>query len=143
MRTHRIRFAAAGVLLAAPLLLAGCGTDDPVPASSDDSTTTASANPSASSSSSEEGSGGETTEATITIKDFAYGDPLTVAPGTVVTVVNEDSAPHNANDADGAFEEPLLQQGETATFTAPEEAGTYDLVCTQHSDMSGELIVEG
>ncbi|MBA2554877.1 MAG: cupredoxin domain-containing protein [Geodermatophilaceae bacterium] len=135
MRTHRIRLAAAGLLALAPLLLAGCGSDDP-PAD------TGSDTGSDTSSSASDG-GGETTEATITISDFAYGDPLTVAPGTEVTVVNEDPAAHNANDADGAFEEPLISQGESATFTAPEEPGTYDLICTAHEQMSGQLIVEG
>ena len=123
MTRNRTRLAAAGFLTSASLLLSACGSDDPESPSTPDD--------------------GPASENTITIADFAYGDPLTVAPGTEVTVVNEDSAPHNANDADGAFEEPLLQQGESATFTAPEEAGTYDLICTQHSQMSGELIVEG
>lgn len=131
MRTHRFRLAAAGLLAVVPLLLAGCGSDDP-PADAGADTGSSSA-----------GGGGETTEATITISDFDYGDPLTVAPGTEVTVVNEDSAAHNANDANGAFEEPLISQGESATFTAPDEPGTYDLICTAHGQMSGQLIVEG
>ncbi|MGI8529787.1 MAG: cupredoxin domain-containing protein [Geodermatophilaceae bacterium] len=134
MSTHRIRLAAAGILACAALVLAGCGSDEPDPVTGSGANSTPSG---------EASSESQTSEATITIRDFAYGEPLTVAPGTEVTVVNEDSAPHNANDADGAFEEPLLQQGESATFTAPEEAGTYDLICTQHSQMSGELIVEG
>ncbi|MBA2390875.1 MAG: hypothetical protein H0V67_11540 [Geodermatophilaceae bacterium] len=131
MRPQRIRLAAAGIIALGPLLLAGCGSDEPDDAGTPPAET------------SEDGGGGETGEATITIVDFAYGDPLTVAPGTEVTVINEDSAPHNANDAGGAFEQELLEQGESATFTAPDEAATYDLICTAHPDMSGQLIVEG
>lgn len=135
MRRHRTRLAAAGFLACASLLLSACGSDDPDPGAADDTETSAA----------EDGGGddGATGEATITIRDFAYGDPLTVAPGTEVTVTNEDSAPHNANDAEGAWEFDLLQTGESTTFTAPDEAATYDLICTQHPDMSGQLIVEG
>jgi len=124
--------ALAGSIAGVPLVLAGCGSDEPAAPSSTDTDT----------SSSQSAAGGESDDATITIRDFAYGDPLTVAPGTEVTVVNEDSAPHNANDADGAWEFDLLQQDESTTFSAPDEAATYDLICTQHPDMSGQLIVE-
>ncbi len=139
MRTHRIRLAAAGIIACVPVLLAGCGSDEPDDAGTAPGTDTGS---SEETTESEETSQGETSGATITIVDFQYGDPLTVAPGTEVTVVNEDAAPHNANDAGGAFEQPLIDPGQSATFTAP-EAGTYDLICTLHSNMSGQLIVEG
>lgn len=134
MRRLRIRLAAAGILVCVPFLLSACGSNDPATGGSGSGTTTAG-----------QTTAGQTTadEATIIIKDFAYGDPLTVAPGTEITVTNEDSAPHNANDANGAWEFPLLQPGESTTFTAPDEAGSYDLICTQHPDMAGQLIVEG
>ncbi len=136
MTRHRVRLATVGILACVPLLLSACGSDDPDTGATDDTETSAA----------EETGGGDdgaTGEATIVIQDFAYGDPLTVAPGTEVTVTNEDSAPHNANDAGGEWEFDLLQQGESTTFTAPDEAATYDLLCTQHPDMSGQLIVEG
>lgn len=81
------------------------------------------------------------TATTITIENFDFGEALTVAPGTTVTVVNEDAAPHNVTTADEAFRSPDLQQGQTGTFVAPTEPGTYDLVCTFHPQMSGQLIV--
>lgn len=136
MRLHRIRLAAAGLIAFAPFVLAGCGSDDADDPGSSDTTTTTESQTTGS-------EDGGADAATITIVDFAYGEPLTVAPGTEVTVVNEDSAPHNANDAGGAWEFELLQEGESTTFTAPDEAGTYDLICTQHPDMAGELIVAG
>ncbi len=139
--TMRLRHLLTGLAAAPLLVLAGCGSDDP--ASSADPPATTAAESGSESTGETETSEAAPAEATITIKDFAYGDPLTVAPGTTVTVVNEDSAPHNANDAGGAFMEPLLGQGEMATFMAPAEAGTYDLICTAHEQMSGELIVEG
>lgn len=140
MRTHRTRLAVAGLIACLPFLLAGCGSDEPGTDPGTDPGSTAAED--TGSGTVDEGSDGETAEATITIRDFAYGEPLTVAPGTEVTVVNEDSAPHNANDAGGAWEFELLDQGESTTFTAPDEAGTYDLICTAHPQMSGQLIVE-
>jgi len=35
-----------------------------------------------------------TVAAAITIKDFAYGEPLTVAPGAMISVTNMDTAEH-------------------------------------------------
>ncbi|MGI8532664.1 MAG: cupredoxin domain-containing protein [Geodermatophilaceae bacterium] len=142
MTTQRRRLVLAGALASVALALAGCSSGGGTTAGSG-STPTAAGSPSATGSTAAGSSQGTTAEATITIKDFAYGDPLTVAPGTTVTVINEDSAPHNANDAAGAFSEPVLQQGESATFVAPSEPGTYNLICTVHPQMSGELIVSG
>lgn len=85
--------------------------------------------------------------ATITIKGFKFGDRLTVAPGTTVTVTNEDSAGHDVvSDDAGKFETPTLAQGEKATFTAPTEPGTYKFSCSLHpGSMSGigTLVVQG
>ena len=80
---------------------------------------------------------------TITVAGFAFGQPLTVAPGATVEVVNSDAAPHNVTAADGSFETPDLAQDEKATFTAPTEPGTYEFTCTLHPEMTGSLVVEG
>jgi plastocyanin len=82
-------------------------------------------------------------KATITITGFAFGQPLTVAPGTTVEVVNTDAAPHNVTASDGSFETPDLNQDERATFTAPNEPGRYQFTCTLHPEMTGTLVVEG
>ncbi len=79
---------------------------------------------------------------TITIADFAYGEPLTVPPGALIKVINEDSARHDVDAKDGtSFNTDLLGQGEELTFNAPDEEGTYDFTCSAHPQMSGELIV--
>ncbi len=91
---------------------------------------------------SEPASSGQSAAVTITIKGFAFGQPLTVAPGATVEVVNSDAAPHNVTAADGSFETPDLAQDETATFTAPTEPGTYEFTCTLHPEMTGTLVVE-
>jgi len=122
------------VLFALSLLMVACG-------GSDDSVT---------SNGNELGSDGAVTgtagegenPATITIKDFAYGEPLTVEPGALIRVVNEDSAEHDVDAEDGtSFNTDLLGQGEELTFNAPSEEGTYDIICSNHQDMSGQLIV--
>ncbi|WP_226436666.1 cupredoxin domain-containing protein [Rhodococcus yananensis] len=80
-------------------------------------------------------------EATITIEDSSFGDPITVTPGQVVTVVNLDSAPHTVTANDGTFDVEVAA-GETVTFTAPIDPGTYDFHCTYHSGMVGTLTVQ-
>lgn len=86
--------------------------------------------------------GGDAEAGTITIADFAYGEPLTVAPEALIRVVNEDSASHDVDAQDGtSFNTDLLGQGEELTFNAPAEEGTYDFTCSEHPQMSGQLIV--
>jgi plastocyanin len=91
---------------------------------------------------SEPASSGQSAAVTITIKGFAFGQPLTVAPGATVEVVNTDAAPHNVTAADGSFKTSNLNQDEKATFTAPSAPGRYEFTCTLHPEMTGTLIVE-
>lgn len=129
------------VLFALALMLAGCGgSDDAGPGSGADATVDSGGG-------SDTGSGADTGGAdaeagTITIADFAYGEPLTVAPEALIRVVNEDSAEHDVDAKDGtSFDTDLLGQGEELTFNAPAEEGTYDFTCSNHPNMSGQLIV--
>ena len=74
----------------------------------------------------------------ITIKDFAFGGPLTVRPGAMIKVTNADVTAHDlASDDQGTFRTPLLNQNESATFTAPTQPGTYRFSCTVHAQMQG------
>lgn len=80
-------------------------------------------------------------EAVVTITDFDYELPESVAPGATVTVVNEDSAPHTVTAVgEGGFDANAAA-GQTVTFTAPEEPGEYEITCTYHPQMSGTLVV--
>jgi plastocyanin len=81
--------------------------------------------------------------ATVTVKDFAFSPAsLTVAPGTVVTVVNQDSAPHTVTATGSkAFDTGTVTPGKRATFTAPSQAGRYPYMCTIHPFMKGTLTV--
>jgi len=127
------RLLAASFALA--LLLVGCGSDDPASPGADASTDAGGG---------ETGSDGDAGEVagTITIADFAYGEPLTVEPEALIRVVNEDSAEHDVDAKDGtSFDTDLLGQGEELTFNAPSAEGEYEIICSNHSDMSGQLIV--
>lgn len=120
----------AAVLLMAALLVGGCapgsggGTDTAPPGGASSAAAPAAA-------------------ATITIKDFKYGDPITVAPGAVVAVINMDSAPHTVTaEKDKVFDLDLGGGGATGTFTAPTEPGTYPYFCVYHPNMKGTLTVQ-
>ncbi|MFJ4791294.1 cupredoxin domain-containing protein [Kitasatospora purpeofusca] len=83
---------------------------------------------------------------TVTIKDFQFGPAsLTVAPGTAITVTNQDDTGHTltaiAPNA-GAFDTGLLEQGKSATITAPTAPGSYPFHCDVHPTMTGTLVVQ-
>lgn len=121
-------------VLFASLALVGCGADDPATPGDDASAETGGGGG--------DTGGGDDVAGTITIADFAYGEPLTVPPEALIRVVNEDSVEHDVDAEDGtSFDTDLLAQGEELTFNAPSEEGTYELTCSNHPDMSGELIV--
>lgn len=79
--------------------------------------------------------------AAIQISGFAYGDPLTVAPGTAIEVTNQDGPPHTVTADDGTFDTGNLGSGERGTITAPSAPGTYSFFCTIHPSMQGSITV--
>ncbi|MEV6011833.1 cupredoxin domain-containing protein [Streptomyces sp. NPDC051976] len=111
-------------------------------------------------SSSSSGSGGSTTSApsksatvsvapgsgggaVIVIKNFAFNPKsMPVAPGTVVTVKNEDSTTHTVTaTTNGAFNTGDIAPGKSATFTAPRTTGSFAYICSIHPFMKGSLTV--
>ncbi len=118
------------------LALAACGSDD---SSSDDAApepTEAAADEPAPEPEAEPAG-----DAVITIADFAFGDPITVAAGAEVTVTNADGAPHSVTAAEAGFTSGILDPGTSGSFVAPSEPGTYAFFCAVHPSMTGELIV--
>jgi len=86
------------------------------------------------------GSGGSSADV-ITIKDFKYATPTSVAPGAKITVKNEDSAAHTVTaDSGNAFDDQA--NSGNSTFTAPSEPGSYPFHCTFHPEMHGTLVVK-
>ncbi|MGH3669535.1 MAG: cupredoxin domain-containing protein [Pseudonocardiaceae bacterium] len=84
-----------------------------------------------------------TSSNTIVIKDFSYTPAsLTVAPGTKITVVNQDQAPHTVTANDKSFDSGTIEGGRRGEVTAPTKPGTYAYICTIHQYMTGTLIVK-
>jgi plastocyanin len=80
--------------------------------------------------------------ATIVISNFAYAPAsLSVAPGTKITVVNQDRAPHTVTARDKSFDTGTIVGGQRGEFTAPSSPGTHPYICTIHPYMTGVLIV--
>ncbi|QCO98462.1 hypothetical protein FCN77_13130 [Arthrobacter sp. 24S4-2] len=122
--------ARAALLLIASFILGGCASNGGSPAVSAPPGTTTGATTRAAS-------------ATITIKDFEYGAPITVAPGAVVAVTNMDAAGHTVTvDQGQAFDVDVRGSGGTGTFTAPVEPGSYAYHCKYHPNMHGTLTVK-
>lgn len=81
--------------------------------------------------------------AAITISNYAYQTPASVAPGAVVTVTNMDTVEHTVTaDQGAAFDVEVKENGGTATFTAPSQPGTYAFHCKYHPNMHGTLTVK-
>ncbi|GAA2503388.1 cupredoxin domain-containing protein [Terrabacter carboxydivorans] len=142
---RRITLLAAVPALA--LSLAACGTSntDASPSSSMSSTMS---HPSVSGSGSHSSSAAPSTSTraaaaapVISIADFAYKVPTSVAPGAKVTIKNGDSEAHTVTSKNGGFD-IKIDPGSSATITAPMKPGTYTFVCTFHGNMSGTLVVQ-
>src|ERR1700677_3059246 len=115
------------------LVLAACSSS-----SSSSASATSSATATGSSNSQPTG-----TTDTIVIKNFMFSpDSLTVSPGAVVTVKNEDSVTHTLTDKtdQNTFNTGPVGPNQTKTFKAPDKAGSYAFFCTIHQYMTGTLV---
>lgn len=135
-------------IAALALGLSACGSSNHDASTSSTSTSMSSSMPmpmpSGSSSSTSAGSsstGANAAAAVISIADFAYTVPPSVAPGTKITIKNGDSQAHTVTSKDGGFDVKVDPKG-TATITAPNKAGSYKVLCTFHANMSATLVVK-
>lgn len=88
--------------------------------------------------------GGDTT---VTISGRSFGGDITIAAGSTVTFVNNDSVGHTVTNgengvaaADALFDEPLADGGTFEfTFDTP---GVYLVTCRIHSSMNLTITVE-
>jgi plastocyanin len=76
----------------------------------------------------------------VTIEGFAFHPAtITIAPGTTVTWINQDSVAHTV--ALAGTESPRLDKGDSWSYTF-DIAGTFDYICGIHPSMKGRIIVE-
>ena len=79
---------------------------------------------------------------TIQIHGMKFDPPIvTIAPGTKVTWVNEDSSPHTVADKGKVFRSAALDVKDSFsyTFAAP---GEFTYFCTLHPMMVGKIVVK-
>jgi plastocyanin len=104
--------------------------------------TTATTAASSSGDSSGSGSGRSGGADAITIQNVAFSPArLTVTPGATVTVTNKDQVTHTLTAAKGSFDTGDIAAGQSKSFTAPNNPGTYPYICSIHQYMSGTLVV--
>jgi plastocyanin len=69
------------------------------------------------------------------------GARVTVPPGALISVTNNDSAEHSVtSDTADVFDVEIAGNAD-GSFTAPTEPGSYPFHCTYHPSMRGALIV--
>ena len=77
-----------------------------------------------------------------TLTTTAYSpNPMTVANGTTVMWVNNDTSTHNSTADSGAFATGSIAPGASATATL-RTAGTFVYHCTIHPGMVGTIVVQ-
>ncbi|MBI1863582.1 cupredoxin family copper-binding protein [Candidatus Microgenomates bacterium] len=78
----------------------------------------------------------------IKIKDSTFNPfKLTIKKGTSITWKNYDSMPHTVTASDKSFDSGSMAKDKTFTHTFT-TVGTYDYVCTFHSNMKAQVIVQ-
>jgi plastocyanin len=112
-----------------------------VVACSSPGTTSASSSSGSSSSSSSSSSDAGSTASTITIKNFTFTTPDSVAAGATVTVDNQDGTLHTVTSDEGDAFDDSASAG-TSSFTAPTKPGSYPFHCSVHPEMHGTLVVK-
>ena len=80
---------------------------------------------------------------TVRIVNLAF-DPaqVTIATGTAVSWINEDSVPHTVTSTDGAFDSGIFDPGANFTWTF-DQPGSFPYACQIHPQMQGTVIAEG
>ncbi len=85
--------------------------------------------------------GSATGRGEVTIEDFRFEPTvLNVTPGTVVTWMNQDAAPHTATAQDGSFDTGTLGKTQVSSITF-DNPGDYPYYCKLHWNMKGRISV--
>lgn len=148
IKTGLLTFAAAGLIVG----LTGCGSSA-TEGSADPSTLSPTSRPSSSPTTSEpstpispgaaSSAGAVATKpALITIKNFKFTIPASVAPAAKITVKNQDAQNHTVTSATKSIFDVTVVGDGTATFTAPTKPGSYVFACNFHANMMGTLVIK-
>lgn len=80
----------------------------------------------------------------INISNFSFNpSTITIKKGSIVTWVNQDSAPHRIASGSGSpanFSSNNLNKGNTYQFTF-NQTGTFNYYCAVHPSMTAKIIV--
>jgi plastocyanin len=80
---------------------------------------------------------------TVRIVNLAFNPAeVTIATGTAVSWVNDDSVPHTVTSTDGVFDSGIFDPGASFTWTF-DRPGSYPYACQIHPQMQGTVVVEG
>jgi plastocyanin len=75
----------------------------------------------------------------VVIKGYKFiPNKFTVTAGTSIVVKNKDGATHDLAAVNGAFKTKYIEGGKSGRFTV-KKPGTYKIVCTLHTYMTGTL----
>lgn len=82
------------------------------------------------------------TQTIVEIRDMKFTPAnLTIAAGTKVTWVNEDTQPHTVTDRTAVFRSAALDTKDSFSFTFT-SAGDFTYFCTIHPMMVGHIVVK-
>jgi plastocyanin len=135
---------AALAALAFVLLLGACSSGSSASPAASGSSSMAASGSSSMAASGTAAPAANTSAGTIVIKNFMFAPmSVSVAPGTVVTVRNEDTVTHTLTDKTDPtlFSTGDIAPGQSKTFKAPNTAGSYSYICSIHQYMTGTIVV--
>jgi plastocyanin len=78
----------------------------------------------------------------IQIEAFAFQPTqIHVSPGDSIVWVNNDLVPHFLNIAEGQWQSPVIEEGQSWEMMV-DQAGRYTYLCVFHPKMTGEFSAE-
>jgi plastocyanin len=87
------------------------------------------------------GGGGETTSS-VTMVDNAFEPSEFTAGGTTLAVTNDGQALHSFTVTDGNIDQDVDPGASVDVDLSGLDAGTFDLTCKYHPEMTGSITVE-
>jgi plastocyanin len=87
------------------------------------------------------GGGGETTDS-VTLVDNAFEPSEFTAASDTLTVTNEGQALHSFTVAEAGIDQDVQAGQSTDVDLSGAEAGTFDLSCKYHPEMTGSITIQ-